>query len=142
MNALRAVALAILVVAGLAAASPAPTAAEHNAAGVEAYNAKRWDEAVAQFRQIRLPGEFAAGHDMLESVAHPGRFLRHSSFVLSAQANDGSDLFARDSAWLVNRVHGEGHDIYVLGHVEEVSLPWKRQALPELGFEVCRNRRR
>ncbi len=49
MNALRAVALAILVVAGLAASSPAPTAADHNAAGVEAYNAKRWDEAVAQF---------------------------------------------------------------------------------------------
>lgn len=62
------------------------------------------EDPAAQFRQIRLSGEFAAGHDMLESVAHPGRFLRHSSLVLSAQANDGSDLFARDSAWLVNRV--------------------------------------
>jgi carbonic anhydrase len=62
------------------------------------------EDPAAQFRQIRLSGEYAAGHDMLESVAHPGRFLRHFNLVLSAQANDGSDLFARDSAWLVNRV--------------------------------------
>lgn len=47
------------------------------------------------------------------------------------------------SGWiLLDAKNHEGNDIYMLGHAEEVSLPWKRQALPEQGFEVCRNRRR
>ena len=41
------------------------------------------------------------------------------------------------SGWILldAKIH-DGRDIYLLGHKEEVTLPWKRRALPEQGFEV------
>ena len=61
--------------------------------------------------------------------------------VMTVGAELANDMLISGWILLDAKIH-EGHDIYVLGHVEEVSLPWKRQALPEQGFEVCRNRRR
>ena len=41
------------------------------------------------------------------------------------------------SGWVLldAKIH-DGRDLYLLGHEEEVSLPWKRQALPEPSCEA------
>jgi hypothetical protein len=47
------------------------------------------------------PGNAGKGVS-LESVNFPGRFLRHSGFVLYVHKNDGSALFKKDSTFIVH----------------------------------------